>query len=87
MEVIISRLFFDQLEKCPLSFQKEFRKIYQQLKIVDSPIEIKSIEKYKSNKKYFKIVIQKSRISIKIDRGKLIIVCFLYNEFFDNKMT
>ncbi len=85
MEVIITKLFFEQFEKCPVEFKKDFRKIYQQLKIVDNPIEIKSIERYKSNKKYFKIIIQKSRISIKIDNGKLIIACFLYNEFFNNK--
>jgi mRNA-degrading endonuclease RelE of RelBE toxin-antitoxin system len=82
MEVIISKLFFEQLEKCPLEFQKDFRKIYQQLKIVDNPTEIKGIEKYTSNKKYFKLTIQSSRISIKIDKGVLIIPCFLYNQYF-----
>ena len=82
MEVVISKLFFEQFEKCPPEFQKDFRKIYQQLKIVDSPTEIKAIQKYSSNKKYFKLTIQSSKISIKVDKGLLIIACFLYNQYF-----
>ncbi len=83
MEIIISKLFFEQFDKCPIEFQKEFRKIYQQLKIVDSPTEVKGIEKYTTNKRYFKLTLDKSRISIKVDKQVLIIACFLYNQYFD----
>ncbi|MFN0082545.1 MAG: hypothetical protein ACKVOM_08510 [Ferruginibacter sp.] len=82
MEVTVSKLFFEQLNKCPADFQKDFRKIYQQLKIVDSPMGIKGVEKFGYNKKYFKLTIDKSRISIKIEKNILMIACFLYNQYF-----
>jgi mRNA-degrading endonuclease RelE of RelBE toxin-antitoxin system len=83
MEISISKLFFEQLEKCPIDFQKDFRKVYQQLKIVDSPTEIKGVEKFTTNKKYFKLTIDKSRISLKLDNEVLSIACFLYNQYFE----
>jgi hypothetical protein len=41
----------EQLEKCPIEFQNEFRKVYQQLKVVDKPMEIKGVSKNKLNEK------------------------------------
>jgi mRNA-degrading endonuclease RelE of RelBE toxin-antitoxin system len=82
MEVSISKFFLEQLDKCPIEFQKDFRKIYQQLKIVDSPLEIKGVEKYLTNKKHFKLTIDKSKIIMKVDKEILQIACFLYNQYF-----
>ncbi len=82
MEVNISEFFLFQLEKCPVAFQKDFRKIYQQLKIVDSPIEIKGIEKYITNKKHFKLTIDKSKIILRLDKEIVSITCFLFNQYF-----
>lgn len=76
----------EQLNKCPLEFQKKFRKIYQQLKIVDNPLEVKGVEKYFSNKKYFKINIDESKIIIKVDNDKVQIASFLYNQYFTNQL-
>ena len=53
MEVIILERFIVQLEKCPIDFQEAFRKIYQQLKVVDHPKEIKAV--YFHDKTYYKI--------------------------------
>jgi hypothetical protein len=50
MEIIITKLFSAQLDKCPIEFLTEFRKIYQQLKIVDSPTEVKGIVNVKGKK-------------------------------------
>jgi mRNA-degrading endonuclease RelE of RelBE toxin-antitoxin system len=82
MEVSISEFFLEQLDKCPIEFQKDFRKIYQQLKIIDSPLEIKGVEKYLTNKKYYKLTIDKSKIIIKLDKGILQISFFLFNQYF-----
>ena len=41
MEIVIEDFFIDQLQKCPISFQQKFRVTYQQLKIVDTPTEVK----------------------------------------------
>jgi hypothetical protein len=57
MVVIIEPLFMEQLQKCSVAFQSEFRKMYQQLKIVDHPIEIKGIKNVLGQKYFFKLYI------------------------------
>lgn len=83
MVVKLENLFVEQLEKCNVEFQNEFRKIYQQLKIVDNPLEVKGIYKNKLHKKNHKLFIDMSRISLNYEKGTLIFVCFFYNQFFD----
>ncbi|MCH5599667.1 hypothetical protein [Niabella ginsengisoli] len=80
MEIEIKQLFFDSFVFCPEHFQAQFRKTYQQLKIVDHPLEVKNIEFV--SKGYYKIHIYNSRIALKIESGKSIIGQFLYNEFY-----
>lgn len=82
MVIKLESLFIDQLEKCSTEFQKEFRKIYQQLKIVDKPLEVKGIYKNKLNKNNYKLFIDKSRISLNYENGILTFACFYYNQFF-----
>lgn len=43
MEIVIEDFFKEQLQKCPVSFQHKFRKVYQQLKVVDAPTEVKGV--------------------------------------------
>jgi mRNA-degrading endonuclease RelE of RelBE toxin-antitoxin system len=82
MEVSISEFFLEQLEKCPIEFQKNFRKIYQQLKIVDKPIEVKGVEKYLTNKKYYKLTVDKSKIILRLQKENLQVSFFLFNQHF-----
>lgn len=84
MEIVIEDFFKEQLQKCPVSFQHKFRKIYQQLKVVDKPVEVKSITVSKYTKNYFKLNIDESRIGMMIKSGRLHITCFLYNQYFEN---
>jgi mRNA-degrading endonuclease RelE of RelBE toxin-antitoxin system len=81
MVVQLMPLFVDQLEKCPTKFKEPFRKIYEQLKIVDHPLETKGIKTSSGNKQFFKIMVENSRIGLKYDNKKAVIICFLYNEF------
>jgi hypothetical protein len=83
MEIIITKLFSSQLDKCPIEFLTEFRKIYQQLKIVDSPTEVKSIVYVKGKDNFFKLYINESRIGLEIEGNKLYISCFFYNQYFN----
>ena len=80
MEIELKDFFIDQLMACPIQFQQRFRKIYQQLKIVDHPIEVKGITKTATDK-FYKITIDKSTIGLNLRGNKLIIVCFLTNQF------
>ena len=80
MVIVLEKLFVMHLQACPLDFQQKFRKVYQQLKVVDKPTEIKGIMQVE--KKLYKLVIDKSRIAIRVDGDKLIIGCFLYNQFY-----
>jgi mRNA-degrading endonuclease RelE of RelBE toxin-antitoxin system len=84
MVVIIEPLFMEQLQKCSANFQNEFRKIYQQLKIVDYPTEIKGIKNVLGQKYFFKLHIDKSRIGLELENDTIIISCFLYNQYFDS---
>jgi hypothetical protein len=83
MVVKLESLFIEQLEKCPIEFQNEFQKIYQQLKIVDRPMEVKGIFKNKLNKHNYKLIVDKSRISLNYEKGILTFVCFYFNQYFN----
>lgn len=77
---MLEERFVEELLFCPKGFQQDFRKIYQQLKTVDNPLEIKGIRKYKSGR--YKIYIWKGRISLKVKGYQGYIGMFLYNEFY-----
>ena len=79
MVIELEQLFIDQLKKCPLSFQMSYRKIYQQLKVVDEPTEVKGITKNRTKQNEYKLFLEKSRIAIKIEND---ILKFTYNEHF-----
>ncbi len=80
MEIMLEERFIEELLFCAEGFQQDFRKIYQQLKIVDNSLEIKSIRKYKPGR--YKIYIWKSRISLKIKGNQGYVGMFLYNEYY-----
>lgn len=82
MEIVVEDLFIDQLQKCPTSFQQKFRVTYQQLKIVDTPTEVKNIYST-SAKNYYKLYIEESKIGMKVKDSTLHILCFLYNQYFE----
>ena len=71
-----------QFQQCPLEFQKKFRKVYQQLKIVDSVGEVKGI--FYVNKKFYKLIIDNSRIALSVEGDEVKIGLFLFNEFYRN---
>lgn len=83
MVIEIEELFVDQLQKCPVSFQQKFKLIYQELKIVDKPTDVKNIVAIVGNKNYYKLYIDKSRIGMIVKDAKLYILCFLYNQYFE----
>jgi hypothetical protein len=85
MVVVIKPLFFEQFRKCPISFQIAFRKIYQQLKVVDDPLEIKCITSNYTNKKHYKLLLDKSRISLKVEKNQLVVIGFFYNQYFSEQ--
>ena len=62
MEIVLKDFFIESLEKCPIDFQENFRKVYQQLKAVDHPQEVKGISATSGSRSFFKILIGKSRI-------------------------
>lgn len=72
--------FVGQLEQCPTVFKESFRKIYQQFKIVDHPLEVKGIKANSGDKQFYKILIENSKIGLRYDGNKTNILCFLYNE-------
>ncbi len=80
MEIILEVRFVDELLFCPKAFQDDFRKIYQQLKIVDNYLEIRSVRKYKIGRS--KIYLRKSRIALRVKDNYAHIGMFLYNEFY-----
>ena len=82
MVIVIEDFFINQLLKCPTSFQQKFRVTYQQLKIVDTPTEVKNIHSI-SDKNYYKLYIEESRVGIKVKDSTLYILCFLYNQYFE----
>ena len=82
MVILIEDLFIDQLKKCPTSFQQKFRVSYQQLKIVDTPMEVKNVHST-SAKNYYKLYIEESRVGMKVKDSALHILCFLYNQYFE----
>jgi predicted nucleotide-binding protein (sugar kinase/HSP70/actin superfamily) len=82
MVIIVEEFFIEQLQKCPSSFQQKFRVAYQQLKIVDTPTEVKNIYST-SAKNYYKLYIDESKIGMKVKDSTLHILYFLYNQYFD----
>ncbi|MEP6749402.1 MAG: hypothetical protein ABJB86_16825 [Bacteroidota bacterium] len=58
MVVVLEKLFIAQLTRCPADFQLKFRKAYQQLKVVDTPLELKSVSQIE--KKLFKLIVDKA---------------------------
>ena len=81
MEIVFEELFIEQFKKCPVPFQTQFRKVYQQLKVVDKPLEVKNITAINYLKNYYKLTIDKSRIGMQVKSKKLHITCFLYNQY------
>ena len=84
MEIVFTKIFYNQLEKCPNDFLTKFRKVYQQLKIVDNPLEVKGKTTVKGNTNLFKLYIDNSRIGLEVENDKLFISCFLYNQYFNS---
>lgn len=82
MVVELEQLFINQLKKCPLNFQLQFRKIYQQLKVVDKPTEVKFVLGNRTKRNEFKLLLGKSRIALKVENEILKFICFTYNEYF-----
>lgn len=82
MVIILEKLFVMQLQSCPPDFQNKFRSIYQQLKVVDKVIDVKNI--YPVEKKFYKIVIDKSRIALRVENDLVIIGSFLYNQYYNS---
>ncbi|MBO9594818.1 MAG: hypothetical protein J7599_18080 [Niabella sp.] len=80
MVVVIETYFMEHLVRCPLDFQLKFRKIYQQLKVAEDPLEIQGIRFYKKGK--YKIFIDNSRIAMKVKGDTATIGQFLHNEFY-----
>jgi len=79
MVIEVEEFFVFQLQKCPAAFQHKFKLVYQQLKIVDKPVDVKNIKAVPGSKNYYKLHIDKSRIGMMVKDGKLFILCFLYN--------
>jgi mRNA-degrading endonuclease RelE of RelBE toxin-antitoxin system len=83
MVIVVEEFFVEQLQKCPISFQQKFRLIYQQLKIVEKPTDVKNIVVNSGNKDFYKLYINESRIGMMVKDSKLYILCFLYNQYFE----
>ena len=83
MVIEIEELFVAQLQKTPMAFQQKFRRVFQQLKVVDKPTEVKDIIASTQTKNFYRLFIDKSRIGLIVKNNKLYIVCFLYNQYFE----
>jgi len=83
MVVELERFLVFQLQKCPKVFQQKFKIVYEQLKIVNSPLDVKNITAEKNAKDFYKLYIEESRIVIRVRDDKLYIECFLFNQYFD----
>lgn len=79
MVVILEKLFVVQLQTCDKDFQNKFRKVYQQLKIVDEVSEIKDV--FWVEKNLYKLRIDKSKIALRVSDDTVTIGCFLTNQF------
>ncbi len=80
MVIILEKLFVFQLQICDNRFQNQFRKIYQQLKVVDQVTEIKNV--HQIGKNLYRLEIEKSKIALRVSNDTVIIGCFLKNQFF-----
>ncbi|HMO60809.1 MAG TPA: hypothetical protein PKC39_05380 [Ferruginibacter sp.] len=84
MEIVLHEFFVEQLQKCPPAFQQKFRKVYQQLKVVDKPLEVKGVVASTHSNFFYKLFIGDSRIGLQVKGGKLYMLCFLYNPYFES---
>jgi hypothetical protein len=82
MVIVLEKLFIVQFQRCPVGFQLQFRKAYQQLKVVDKPTEVKGV--IHIEKKYYKLLIDKSKIALRMDGDTITIGSFLFNQFFNS---
>lgn len=80
MAVVVERLFLKQLQICPKEFQLAFRAIYQQLKAVNNPVNVKGISFV--SKQFYKLKIDKSRIALKVEGERITIGLFLFNQYY-----
>jgi hypothetical protein len=80
MVIILEKLFVVQLQMCDHNFQDQFRKFFQQLKVVDKVTEIKNV--YQIGMNLYKVEIDKSKIALRISDNTVIIGCFLKNQFY-----
>ncbi len=80
MVILLERLFILQLQACPVEFQNQFRKAYQQLKVVDKVTEVKGV--YKVDKNFYKLQIDKSKIALRVNDKTVTIGCFLFNQYY-----
>jgi len=85
MVIKIEPLFVSVLQKCPKEFQLLFRKIYQQLKVVDKPEEVKGIIPIKGEKGFYKLFIDKSKVGLRWNGKMLHINTFLYCQYLDEE--
>jgi mRNA-degrading endonuclease RelE of RelBE toxin-antitoxin system len=74
MVVIVEQLFLKQLQICPKEFKLAFRAVYQPLKVVNNPLDVKGISFV--SKKFYKLKIDKSRIALKVEGEKITIGLF-----------
>lgn len=77
--------FVEVLSQCPEDFKNKFRVAYQQLKVVDRPLDIKEVRPVAGYSKIYKLFISKSRIAMEWDGNILWITCFLYNQFLEER--
>lgn len=80
MVIVLEKLFVVHFQICPVEFQARFRKVYQQLKVVDKVTEIKGV--FPVQKNLYKLVIDKSKIALRVQGDTVTIGCFLYNQFY-----
>jgi hypothetical protein len=83
MVVVLERLFIVDLHNCPADFQLKFRKVYQQLKVVDNPQEVKGVCKIERN--FYTLIIDRSRIALRVSGATVTIGNFLFNQFYESK--
>lgn len=80
MVILLEKLFILHLQACPVEFQQQFRKSYQQLKAVDKVTELKGVSKVGKN--LYKLQIDKSRVALRVHSQTVTIGCFLFNQYY-----
>lgn len=85
MEIIVQRLFVVHLKRCPNEFKQLFRHIYEKMEAAKTLKEVEGVEAYNNSKTHFKLEVDKSRIGIRLQGGKVVIVCFIFNQFIERE--